>query len=788
MGTVAGHEKRVLQTAVAALKENQVVIVEGFALELTNAIAQDTKRGSSKEANGGPQSFSSLRFDQLELMGDEQVQETLDGARLQQCLLLAADTGLAEFSARLSTAQGFTTVQADKNPLRPEVFSQALLKLLRRLPVGNEVRSRWLTHGAQLLGKELLALYVVLNDLLEQQGVALAPYGVVSAQDDKPRRPASVDAGRGPLAQEPYHGTERVGTYPVSDGLAAPQGYDAVWGNVGQDFPAPFRAGSPAPNDRRELSSPEGAARVSREQLLTLDHLHRLMVGDYDDVFEKASVAEQSPTVAALQHDFAHTLPAALDVLAALEGHGLAGPKAKNPRVAPPLPIALLREQLKAEAKTLGQALGIEVVGLMIEQLTNDERLLAPVRQLISEAEPAFLRLGLTDPRFFSDKKHPARLLLETITAKSLAYPDEDAPGFENFMRDLKELSAVLKDGNLSDAQDFATLLADFEEKQSRKTAEANEAQNVAVQALLRAEKRNLLAEKIAQEIRVRPDFVSGNRAITSFLTGPWAHVMANERLLGEHAGIRSSKAVYSLTLGDLLWSLNVVQASRHRKRLVKLIPGMLNSVREGLLSIDFPLEQSKAFYDALMVSHEASIKLVADKPEAGLDSYAALEKAFEAGDENSDRTSEPWLAPTEAQESGFMEDWDASKPDFEPTVPRQQDPISDAPAGRAGVASESAAELPSRRNVELLMGAWVELLAEDRWLRAQLTWISPHNTLFMFTSDGGRSHSMTLRMLQQLLSAGRVRVISDQGLLEGALDGVTRTAMRNSVDFGSDA
>ena len=80
-----------------------------------------------------------------------------------------------------------------------------------------------------------------------------------------------------------------------------------------------------------------------------------------------------------------------------------------------------------------------------------------------------------------------------------------------------------------------------------------------------------------------------------------------------------------------------------------------------------------------------------------------------------------------------------------------------------------------------------MELLSDNRWVRAQLTWISPHNTLFMFTSDGGRSHSMTTRMLQQLLSAGRLQIISDQGLLDGALDGVARTAMRNSVDIGTD-
>ena len=795
MGSVAVHEKRILQDAAAALKANQGVIVEGFALELTKAVSQHTKAGHSKKDEGAPHSFSSLRFDQLELMGDDQVQETLDSARLQQFLMLAADAELTDFSARLSTAQGYKTVQADKNPLHPDVFSQALLKLLRRLPVDSGLRSRWLTYGAQLLGKELKALYVLLGNLLEQQGVAQAPYRVLAGVDGQSHKPATVDAAHDPGSPAYYPAPGGPGGYSLPATQTWPSQLDyPVYPRQGRAPDAMLDSQALNSSEGIEsikgvegLEGPEGAVRISREQLLTLDRLHRLMAGDYDDAFEDVSPGAAFYGAADVQHDFPHTLPAAMDALAELEQQGLVIANRDKARTRPPLPIALLREQLKIEAKTLGQALSIEVVGLMIEKLTSDERLLAPVRQLIAQAEPAFLHLGITDPRFFSDKAHPARQLLEAITAKSLAFSSQDAPGFEQFMQDIQEVSVVLKEGHLDATQDFAALLADFEGKQNQETPEESIAQEVAVQALLRAEQRNLLAEKIAQEIRTRPDFISGNGAIASFLTGPWAHVMAHERLLGEHGGIGSAKAVYSLTLGDLLWSLNTAQASRQRKRLVKIIPGMLNSVREGLLSIDYPLEQSKAFYDALMLSHEAAIKSVAGRLDNAVSAPEALEKAFETGDRNNSPANEPWLAPHEAQQSGFMEDWKPDATGFQPTVPGQQLPVSEAQGGREGVANNEAALLSPESSVELLLGAWVELLSEGRWLRAQLTWISPHNTLFMFTSGGRRSHSMTSRMLQQLLAADRLRIISDQGLLEGALDSVARMAMRNSVDIALD-
>ena len=72
------------------------------------------------------------------------------------------------------------------------------------------------------------------------------------------------------------------------------------------------------------------------------------------------------------------------------------------------------------------------------------------------------------------------------------------------------------------------------------------------------------------------------------------------------------------------------------------------------------------------------------------------------------------------------------------------------------------------------------------QWLRAQLTWISPHDTLFLFTSEGGRKHSMTARVLQHLLQLNLVKVVSQQGVVDGALDSVARTALRNSLDGGA--
>jgi hypothetical protein len=83
----------------------------------------------------------------------------------------------------------------------------------------------------------------------------------------------------------------------------------------------------------------------------------------------------------------------------------------------------------------------------------------------------------------------------------------------------------------------------------------------------------------------------------------------------------------------------------------------------------------------------------------------------------------------------------------------------------------------------DLPLGSWVEIWANGQWVRTQLTWASPHGTLYLFTGVFGTTQSMTRRSRDKLLASGKLRLISGQPVVEGALDAVAQAAMRNSVD-----
>jgi hypothetical protein len=455
--------------------------------------------------------------------------------------------------------------------------------------------------------------------------------------------------------------------------------------------------------------------------------------------------------------DFSYTVPAALDLLAEIDGgqnlieRGAgrsAGPAAE-------LVMAQLRDQLKAACRSRGQALAIDVVALLMEQMAQDHRLLPAVRQAIAGAEPAYLDLALSDPRFFSTHQHPARRLLDVLTAKSLAFADEQAPAYAGFLQDLRETLAFLLEGAPAcDAAHFARTLAWFEQRQQRRLA-ADPGHGRAVQALLQAEERNLLADRLSAELRARPDFHTLNFVIADFLTGPWAQVMAQEKIAQAAGSAVTESPPFSGLLHDLFWSLDPEPSAQHRKRLLRVIPRILSTLRAGLVFIDYPLAQSKPFFDELMAIHEHALKRELRAVPEPVRHVLPPEPEF--------LPSEPWLAPSEVRHSGFLEVDVREENAAAPPAPLPRD------ASAGGDADLIA---------QLTLGDWIELVRDGKVLRAQLTWASPHHTLFMFSSAGGRTHSMTRRALLRLQQLGELRGVSSSGVADHAFDTAARQAL----------
>ena len=648
-------DKQVFVEARTALESHRDLIATRFLAALGDSVG-NALPGSDAQ----PRRAQSVSFDELELMGDDQVQETVELARVQQIVNMTVDHEIVELTARLCTAQGMQSVNADANPLRADVVVAALTKSLKGLNVAPAVRSRWMQTGAISLGNELQALYTHLSALLERMGVAAAGYNVIQA----PHARATSDAGPG----------RRTGGAPEETGLGA-------------------------------------------DALLTLDHLHQLLVGNLE---QPGADAQREPGTAGTGNAMVRTLAS-------------------------------------------------EVVSLMLKQIAADERLLRPVREMLQDMKPALLQVARTEPRFFADRQNPARRLLDAITEHSLAYTNEQDRGYAAFSRQVRNIIDTLQKPGPDLADRFPGLLQHFNRSQTEAMApEQVQARGLAVKTLVRVEQRNLLAERVAAEFRSRNDFSRSPGVVRRFLTGPWAQVVAQARLeLANATGLSTSEMPamrYTDILPDLLWSSQLALASLNRPRLVKIIPGVLRTLREGLDSIDYPREQAEAFFQALMGLHEAAYKT--QRAELPQDSPPSQQGDIEL---------EPWMQPAEARDTGFLDDIALeSQPDTQPsfvdTQPLQRDWVD--------LKAELVAQPPS----QLSVGTWVDMWQDGQAVRCQISWASPHGTLFLFAGPHGRSLSMTRRGLDRLIEQDKLRVVADHGVVNEALDEVTRQAWLNSI------
>lgn len=698
-------------------------------------------------------SLANISFDELELMDDTQIQATVQVARLEQAVQGAAGDSLTELSALLSRAQGFTTVKADHNPLRPDVAIAALRQTMDSLTTDKAARTLWLQQGTPILGQELQVLYRHLIRLLETHGVTPVGFNVVQA-------PNAIGASK--------PGGAYVQRRP--DGVA-----DQLEAELPPSLPPSHSPGAGS-------------------DLLTLNELHQLLVASPQDpglnelLPPSTKPVPPVPSAGAPAADPWNTLapravpPAkvsgstAPDLFPALpntlpgvgmpsqgSGEGYRGPDRRARRASD----GVARDDAAAHMK----ALASEVVQLMLDGMARDTRLLPPVRDMLQRLKPALLRIAHEDPRFFADKLNPARRLLDEVTQRSLAFENVGSKGLSQFLATLDDVAQLFLRVDVDVSTLFETALEVLtpDESVSDGTADT-QAHGLAVATLVKAEQRYLLAEKVAQEVVRRPDFEKADPVVQQFVKGPWAQVIAQARL--EPAtplapGRLSPDLRYLGVLSDLLWSSRVELSRRNRGRLARLIPGLLRTLREGLQTIDCDTAESRQFFTAIMALHEAGLKTEGERqpdPDAIPVPVLPPEPLRVANPD------QPWMRPSEAADTGFM---------MEPFPALHTDDFADTqPLEDARTDRGWSEDVP-----DLVAGAWVSLQDDAaQWERMQLTWSSPHGTMYLFNGPGGRTTSMTRRSFEKLWEAQRITLVAAHSVVDDALDSVLDVAVLNSA------
>lgn len=778
------QQRNLASDSLRLLGQHEATLVKGYSMALLEIFAEGPAAAPGSKPR--PADDMGMDFGELSLLDESEVQNQVELARAQQLAAHATEAVLAELNTLVSSAQGLRSVQPERNPLRPESYIRALQQVVGETGVNAEVRGLWMQHMRDLLGKLLVDEYKTMVKSLRDNGVEPVGYAVVGAPGARTGYGGLQGGGGGNAGQGGgYLGHNHGGP------MAGPSGYGSPgYGNTGYGNTGYGRGGyggggnnwNGDPNNNWSgeaqvpMMSPQAAA--AEEALLTVGILRQMLAGG--DPFDPRSYGAVGGGMgggvpsqpAAMQSAWAgggasgaasmhsglggayhpgNAVAEAMEDMAQLERlvGRLAGVPQAVTQVAHPVPQGgwapttpgtasqhlytvpgMPYQQIytvPVVAPHDPPAMAAEVVGRMMENIARDSRLLPSVQRAVQNLEPALKHLVRRDQTFFTEPAHPARVLLDEMTQRSLAFPDEKAPGFARFIRLLNESVGYLAGIEIKDATPFETVLKALQAAWNSQVQKAKARQAEKDKAQLLAEQREMLAGKIAADIRKLPDLERVPADVLDFAAGPWAEVVALAQVSQTQGG-EDDPGGYLALVPVLLWSAQPELTRTEPDRLSEAIPGLLVKLREGLQTIDHPAAKTSAFLERLVGLHQ---------------------DAFERAN-----FAKITLDPEESRAPDSRDPMDSV------AAVAGYDDSAQASVDSAAPAVAAAAPAPAEPYAEFVVGAWVELITNGRAVRTQLTWTSPHGTLFLFTAPDNSTQSMTRRMRDKLADEGSLRVV----------------------------
>ena len=690
-------------------------------------------------------------FTSLSLVDDATLQAQLAHHHFLQAVAPQVEIALAELDALISSAQGMDRVQPERNPLRPQNYVRALQRVIDDTGVPSVHAACWAGFMREQLGALLVSEYSRAAQFLRDQGVTPAAYGM-AAPASAPDMPSSRADGWH-SHDTGSHGNWRAPSH-YGDAMAQSRAYGQQL--PPHDDPAQRLAGV-LMSDPRWIAD-RGEMPVSAQALAPVSAVAAI---SGPAVLQPVSIWHGTDSMAAaLPEGWTSLSRMALDSVQ----------------------DAQFEQLVRAVQVSGGEGMALHTLQRMMRFMANDARLMPSVQNLVLRLEPVLQQLVLRDARFFEDRNHPARLLLDELTARSLWFPGESAPGYSQFMQIADSAVARLAAEPQADASVFGLVLQQLREDWaggpgSSGLAVGSASAAAPLSAALRragaaehdtawAEATMPKAEQIASAIRRLPSAQGVPEDILDFATGPWAEVIASAHRM---PGTSRDPGGYLALVPSLLWSVSS-HASRDSARLVALAPRLQARVSAGLRSVGRTSEEIQAFAARLAGLHQdaldaaVSISAAAAPPE---ESPAPVPARSSERVEPPVAAAMPEAVPQVAAAGLALSQVTAHLPEslFGAVIsPVQPDAVPVSPAEpelpQAPELPQEPAPRPSAVAVseDWPLGTWAELSSTRQNLRTQLTWVSPQQTLFLFTAADGSTQSMTRRMRDKLLAQGQLR------------------------------
>lgn len=697
----------------------------------------------------------------LELVDYEQMEENMLLDKFAARVRNAADDQFVPLTQRLSTVLGVQGLTDRENPFHPLRFCRALGEAVDKLGFKGDQRLAVLKAFDGALGKPLAELYAALNRQLQDQGVEERNTAVAAFKNSMAGfRNTFVAAGR-PSQQ----GT--AGPGPIS-GATAEQLLSALYqrmqlplGGAPGGMPGqPAGGAAPAQPmfERTDTALPGGGIPAGMPPGGFAPGAGGFTPAD--------GAAPAMPVAPGTPVQFAAIDPGLLASINEVQRlNALAAVAARSGATTSisDRDEAKLRAHVSERATRQIDKLVIELVGMLFDRIHQDKHLPAEIKTALSRLQFPIMKVALSDSELFVSPVQPARRLMDRIASTAVGWTPE---GDEN-QRYLAEVNKAIDTVVVAINEGptiFEKALAEFEKYLAEERSRDDDPITRAKRALEEAETREVMAINAAIGVRKAFDGVQLESYLREFLLGTWVKVLVAATLRERTQPDFARR--FRDSVPDLVWSVQPKINPDDRKRLVKTIPSVLNTLREGLQLVELPQAQTQDFFTRLMASHAQAVKAleVAYGAAPAVDTSAIKRKLdevkiVEPPPPEAGEVQAPVEIPAAVVRSAAAANHaDVNVLDSPPTVaPEEMIPVEKLSDDQI----DDMIEMWER-------GSWFDLYTGDHVERVRLRWISPRRNFYLFTSaETGKAHSLAPLVLRGYVRAGRIRAAEQAPLFE---------------------
>lgn len=428
------------------------------------------------------------------------------------------------------------------------------------------------------------------------------------------------------------------------------------------------------------------------------------------------------------------------------------------------------RQQLNDIAADVDESMTIDVVAMLFEFILRDPKVPAEVRAQLGRLQFLVLKIALQDPNLFARKTHPARMLVNRIGSISLSM-QQNSESAKRVNAEICRIVAIILADETEDLQLFTVMLDELDAWVANELAHCEEMAGAAVQVLDTAKQRTLHFARITAMISDALSPYTIDPYLHDFLVTSWARAI---ELAGREKSEKEQR--YRLVVPDLIWSLAPKVDREECKILLGLIPSMVATLRDGVLSLQWKADQIQELNSHLVDAHRLAMRsgtgdLVAPPPPLSMIHEEFRDFLLASYDEK----------PTELEERAplnpvFIEEAIGSLENKLNLI----DQIIEAELGfeTPAEALQQGSSDNSAFVQQLGNGVAVEININGTPQLAQLSWTPANQNVIVLLVEGHELPSvLSLRAFRRLFARDRVRFLEESQLFDRAMVDLLRSA-----------